>query len=344
VDRLDALRAFVLTVDLGSLAAAARRLRRSPAAITRAIASIEDRLGEEMLRRTTRSLRPTEAGEAYLVVARRVLADLDEADKNADVAKTAPEGALTVTAPLAFGAMYVRPLVETYLAAHEGVRVRLLLLDRIVHVVDEGIDVAVRIGALPDSALVAMGIGEVRRVLVASPRYLGQRGVPRAPADLAAHRCVSFSGVTPGDIWSFGASGGARSKQVKVRPALTVNLAEAAVAAAVADLGVTSVLSYQVAAELRTGRLVRLMRAFDPPPLPVQLVYTASSARSAKIRAFVELAAPRLRSALTEVIRSLGDERAAKGAKVSVVGSRRSGDPPRRDGLQRRSSLPQCDR
>ena len=212
MDRLDALRAFVLVVDLGSLSAAARSLQRSPAAITRAIASIETRLGAEMLRRTTRSLRLTEVGERYLAVARRVLAELDDAEKNESAEKTMPHGLLTVTAPLAFGAMHVRPLIEAYLAAYGEVRARLFLLDRVVNVVDEGVDVAVRVGELPDSALVAVGVGEVQRVVVASPAYLEQRGVPRVPTDLAGHRCISCSAVTPGETWAFGAGGGDRGK------------------------------------------------------------------------------------------------------------------------------------
>lgn len=307
MDRLDALRAFVLAVDLGSFAAAARALRRSPAAVTRAIASIEARMGTEMLRRTTRSLRLTEQGERYLTVARRVLADLDEAESSAAAAKTTPHGTLAVTAPVAFGAAHVRPVVEAYVAAYADVRARLVLLDRVVNVVDEGVDVAVRIGELPDSALVAVGVGHVRRVVVAGAGYVARRGAPRTPADLAAHRCVSLSAVTPSDTWTFGAAGGERGRQVKVRPILTVNVADAAIHAAAADLGVTCALSYQAAALLRSGRLVRVLRAFEPPPLPVQLVFPASSARAAKVRAFVGLAAPRLRGALTKIATSLGD-------------------------------------
>lgn len=316
MDRLDALRAFVLAVDLGSFAAAARALRRSPAAVTRAIASIEARVGAEMLRRTTRSLRLTEHGERYLAVARRVLADLDEAESHAAAAKATPHGTLVVTAPLAFGATHVRPVVEAFVVAYADVRARLVLLDRVVNVVDEGVDVAVRIGELPDSALVAVGVGHVRRVVVASAGYVARRGTPRTPAELAAHRCVSLASVTPSDTWTFGAGpGGDRGRQVKVRPVLTVNVADAAIHAAAADLGVACVLSYQAAALVRSGRLVRLLRAFEPAPLPVQLVYPASSARAAKVRAFVDLAAPRLRTALTKIATSLGDvvEDAARG-------------------------------
>jgi DNA-binding transcriptional LysR family regulator len=299
VDRLDAMQAFVVTVDRGSLSAAARVLRRSAASVTRAVASLEERLGAELLRRTTRSLKLTEAGERYLVVARRVLAELDEAEKTASATSASPQGVLTVTAPLSFGALHVQSIVDEYLAQYPDVRARLLLLDRVVDLVDEGVDVAVRIAHLPDSALVATAIGVVRRVVVASPAYLARHGRPGEPADLARHRCVSCSSVTPSDSWSFGPRReGERSKQVRVQPILTVNVADAAIGAAESGTGVTCALSYQVAESVRAGRLVVVLPAFEPAPLPVHLIYPASSASAAKVRAFVDLAGPRLRRIL----------------------------------------------
>jgi len=292
------MQAFVVSVDRGSLSAAARTLGRSAAAITRAVASLEERLGAELLRRTTRSLKLTEAGERYLAVARRVLAELEEAERSAGAARASPQGVLAVTAPLSFGSLYVRPILDEYLRQYPDVRARLLLLDRVVNVVDEGIDVAVRIGHLPDSALVATAIGAVRRVVVASPAYLARNGRPSTPADLATHRCISLSAVTPSDAWSFGARReGERSRQVRVHPVLTVNVADAAIAAAESGIGVTSTLSYQVAECVKAGRLVVLLAAFEPAPLPVHLIYPASAA-AAKVRAFVDLAAPRLRRIL----------------------------------------------
>jgi DNA-binding transcriptional LysR family regulator len=300
MDRFDSLRAFVVAVDRGSLSAAARSLGRSPASITRAIASIEERVGASLLRRTTRSLKLTEAGERYLGVARRVLADLDEAEKNAGSATAEPHGLLTVTAPLAFGSLHVRPILDAYLAAHADVRARFVLLDRVVSVVEEGIDVAVRIEHLPDSALVATAVGTVRRVVVASPEYLARRGRPRAPSDLPGHRCIASTAVTPNDTWTFGArAGGERAKQVRVTPTLSVNVADAAIRAAASGVGITCALSYQVAEHLGSGALVRLLQGFEPP-LPVHLAYPATSARTAKVRAFVEMAAPRLRAVLSE--------------------------------------------
>ena len=308
MDRLDSLRAFVVSVDRGSLSAAARAMARSPASITRAVASIEERLGTALLRRTTRSLKLTEAGERYLVVARRVLADLDEAERTASAGTGEPMGLLTVTAPLAFGALHVRPIVDAYLAAHGEVRARLLLLDRVVSVVDEGVDVAVRLAHLPDSALVATAVGTVRRVVVASREYIARHGRPKAPSDLAAHRCIASTAITPNDTWTFGTRReGERAKQVRVTPVFSVNVADAAIRAAMNGVGVTCALSYQVREHPGAGALVPLLAAFEPPPLPVHLVYPATSARTAKVRAFVELAAPRLRAVLGE----RGDRRVA---------------------------------
>jgi DNA-binding transcriptional LysR family regulator len=301
MDRLDSLRAFVVAVDRGSLSAAARVMARSPASVTRAISSIEERLGTALLQRTTRSLKLTEAGERYLVVARRVLADLDEAEQTAGAATSEPQGVLTVTAPLAFGSLHVRPLVESYLTAHADVRARLLLLDRVVSVVEEGVDVAVRIAHLPDSALVATAVGAVRRLVVASPEYLARHERPKSPSDLAGHRCIANTSITPSDSWTFGArTEGERAKQVRVNPVLSVNVADAAIRAAVSGAGITCALSYQVSEHLRSGALVLLLAAFEPPPLPVHLVCPATSARTAKVRAFVEMAAPRLRALLSE--------------------------------------------
>jgi DNA-binding transcriptional LysR family regulator len=298
MDRLDALRAFVLAVDRGSLSAAAQTLGRSSASVTRAIDSIEERLGVSVLRRTTRSLKLTEAGERYLVVARRVLSDLEEAEQSTSVVLDEPQGLLSVTAPVAFGSLHVRPIVDDYLGAHANVRARLALLDRVVGLVEEGVDVAVRIGHLPDSALVATTVGSVRRVAVASPGYLARHGRPKKPTDLAEHRCIASTAIMPHDVWSFGARSGKRGNRVTVRPVLSVNVAEAAIRSAVNGIGVTCALSYQVGEQLANGSLVRVLVAFEPPPVPVHLVYPAANARTAKLRAFVELAAPRLRSVL----------------------------------------------
>jgi DNA-binding transcriptional LysR family regulator len=318
MDRLDELRAFVVAVDRGGLSAAARALGRSPASITRAVASLEDRLHVPLLRRTTRSLKLTEAGERYIVVARRVLADLDEAEKATGEGNAAPQGLLTVTAPLAFGSLHVRPILDAFLAAHEGLRARLLLLDRVVSIVDEGVDVAIRIAHLPDSALVAIPVGTVRRVVVASPDYIARFGRPKDPGALAEHRCISSAAITPTDVWTFG---GRPGKRVTVRPILTANIAEAATRSAMNGLGITCAISYQVTAQLAMGTLVRVLAPYEPPPLPVHVVYPATSARTAKVRAFVAAAVPRLRAVL--------EERTADEAAPPTLTKRRE-EPPRR--------------
>ncbi|MFG1343414.1 LysR family transcriptional regulator [Xanthobacter autotrophicus DSM 431] len=299
MDRIDAMTAFVTALDEGSLARAARRLGRSPAAITRAVALLEERLGTRLLHRTTRALHLTQAGERYLASCRAILADLAEADLLASGERTEPRGLLSVTAPVTFGRLHVAPLVEELLEAHPSLEARVLLVDRVVNLIDEGHDAAVRIGPLPDSSLVAVRVGEVRRVVCASPAYLAARGTPQAPADLAGHRVISFSQITETASWAFaaGPSGGAR-KLVTVRPHFTVNGAEAAIAAAVRGRGVTRVLSYQVEEEVAEGRLVLLLEAFEGPRLPVHVVYPEARLPAAKLRAFVAFAVPRLRSRL----------------------------------------------
>jgi DNA-binding transcriptional LysR family regulator len=298
MDRLDAMHVFVTTVEAGGLSAAARKLGRSAPAVTRTVAALEQHLGVALLRRTTRGVSLTEGGERYLAACRRVLADIAEAEQLAAGAKSAARGGLAVTAPAAFGALHMRPLLDTYLAAHPEVTARLHLLDRVVNLVDEGIDVAVRIAFLPDSSLLSTRVGEVRRVVCASPDYCARRGRPKAPRDLAAHTCISFSGTTPTDTWTFAAGREGRPRHVKVRPVLTVNSAVAAIGSAVDGHGVTSVLSYQVAGELAEGRLVRLLPEHEPEPLPVHVVYPPASVATARVRAFIDLAVPRLRAIL----------------------------------------------
>jgi DNA-binding transcriptional LysR family regulator len=305
MDRLDCMQALVASVDHGSLSRAAHALGRSITAISRAVSALEERLGTTLLIRTTRALKLTEAGERYVAVCRSVLSELADAEERAGSAVAAPHGVLTVTAPVMFGALHVRPIVDAYLSAHPDVRVRLLLIDRVVNVLDEGIDAAVRIAHLPDSALVATSVGATHRVVCASPAYLARHGKPTEPRALADHRCISFTALTPSETWTFGAGPeGGRAKQVKVDPVLTVNTAEAAIASALDGQGVTCALSYQVAAPLRAGTLTALLTAYEPDSLPVHLVSAARAATSAKVRAFIDLAAPALRDALAPVTRA----------------------------------------
>ena len=295
MDRIDAMRAFVLAVDGGGLATAARRLGRSPAAVTRAIAFLEEQVGTRLLRRTTRSSSPTEAGERFLESCRRILADFDEAHALAAGEKSVPRGVLTVTAPAVFGRRHVRPVIDAFLDTHQTVQAKLLLLDRVVNLVDEGIDVALRIGHLPDSTLIATKVGRIRRVVCASPAFLAHAPAIERPEDLTTVPCIAFGQIADGQSWGFPAPQG--RAQVPIRTRLAVNSAEAAIDSALEGKGVTCVLSYQIAEHVRSGRLVVLLRDFEPPEMPVHLVYPEARLAAAKVRAFVDFAVPRLREA-----------------------------------------------
>jgi DNA-binding transcriptional LysR family regulator len=298
MDRLDAMRAFATSVDRGSLASAARSLGHSPATMTRAIAQLETGLGMRLLHRSTRSLRLTDFGASYLATCREVLGALDAVQRGAAAAQTQPSGLITITAPLMFGQLHLRPVVDAFLDANPAVRARLLLLDRVVNLVEEGIDVAVRIGHLPDSTLVASRLGDVRRMLCASPGYLARHGSPKAPAALREHACIMERDGGETEIWRF-----ASARSIAVRPRLVVNSAAAAVASAVAGHGITRVMSYQAAAAVATGDLVVLLAQHEPPPIPVSLVLPPGRAQSAKQRAFAAFAAPPLRRALVDAKR-----------------------------------------
>jgi DNA-binding transcriptional LysR family regulator len=296
MDRLDELAIFVAILDEGSLAAAGRRLRRSPPAITRALAGLEERVGARLLERTTRRSRPTEAGRRLAEHARQVLTGYDEAVREPVAA--AVRGVLRVTAPLVFGRRHVTPIVASFLDAYPGVRVELVLHDRNLDLIDDELDVAVRIGALGDSSLVARRVGEVRRVVVASPSYLAGRAPLRTPRDLLHHDIV-FTATRPGMLaWRFGAE----REVVRLVPRLIVNEVDAALLAVRAGRGVARALSYQVADDLTSGALVRLLPDREPPPLPVQLVVPSARHMSAKARSFVDHAARAL--ATLPVLRS----------------------------------------
>jgi DNA-binding transcriptional LysR family regulator len=288
MDRLDAIAVFVAVVDARSFAAAARKLRRSPAAVTRAIASLEARLGTRLLNRTTRSVSLTDAGQQYYVGARRVMEDFQQTELIAAGAQIAPQGTLRVTAPVVFGRLHVLPVVAAYLGAHRETDVQLMLSDSMINLVEEGIDVAVRIGALPDSTLIARRVSDVRLVVCASRDYIRRRGHPRRPADLADHDAV-VSSAHRNDRWIFHRKG--RDSTVTVRPRLTVNGAEAAMDAAAAGLGVARVLSYQLRPRLAAGALVSVLDEWEDRVRPVQVVVPAGRHMAVKVRAFVDLAA-----------------------------------------------------
>jgi DNA-binding transcriptional LysR family regulator len=286
MDRLDELAIFVAIVDAGSLVNAARRLRRSPPAVTRALGSLEDRIGLRLVDRTTRRLAPTEAGSALAERARALLANYEELLVGASEAPI--RGVLRITAPVQFGRRHVAPIVSAFLNEYPDVRVELSLNDRNLDLIEEGLDIAVRIGRLADSSLVARQVGSVRRVVVASPAYIALRGVPRTPGDLATHDTIFGMARSSAREWRFGPP--RRGSVVRLSPRLLVDDIEAQLQAARAGRGIARVLSYQVSDELVDGSLVRLLQGFEPEPLPVQLVTLSRSHMAPKVRAFLDSA------------------------------------------------------
>jgi len=290
MDRLDELAVFVAVLETGSLAGAARRLRRSPAAVTRTLAALEARIGARLVERTTRRLAVTDAGRRLTDEARALLAAYDAA--MIGEADGPLRGLLRISAPLVFGRRHVAPVLAAFLEAHPQISAELVLNDRNLDMVDAGLDVALRIGALSDSSLVTRRVGEVRRVVAASPAYLGRRGTPEHPADLADHEII-YSSTQPGPTeWRFEGPRGPQT--VRLRPRLMVNAVEPVVEAAVQGRGVTRVFSYQLADELADGRLVRLLGPYEPAPIPVQLVTVSARLMPPRVRAFLDFAAAEL--------------------------------------------------
>lgn len=292
MDRLREMEVFVAIVEVGSLAGAARRLNMSPPAVTRAVAALEGRLGARLLSRTTRSLSLTEPGKRFLETARRLLAELDHAEREITGAAATPSGHLTITASVSLGRMALTPIVGEFLATHPRITASLVLVDRVVNLVEEGIDAGIRIGELPDSTIVARRVGEVRRVVVASPAYLARRGEPQRPTDLKAHSIIGFTGLMPGREVTL-ASGG-KVLTVPVRPVLEVNDAAAALLAAEAGHGIASLYCYMAGDSIRAGRLRPVLATNWPACAPVQIVYPDARLLAAKVRAFVDWTAPRL--------------------------------------------------
>lgn len=294
MDRLHHMSVFVAVAEAESFAAAGRRLGMSPPAVTRAVSALEKRLGVRLLTRSTRLVRITEAGERYLEDCRRIIADADEADESVAGLNAAPRGHLSVTAPVLFGQLYVMRGIVEYLRRYTDVTARALFLDRVVNLVDEGLEVAVRIGDLPDSSLKAVRVGQVRRIVCAAPGYLAARGTPDHPEQLTQHTIISASGVTPSAEWRFQDAG--RPLQVRLQPRLVVTTNDGAIAATLAGLGITRLLSYQLARQLGAGDLKRILSDFELPPLPVHVVHREGRQSSAKVRAFVDLLVARLRA------------------------------------------------
>ena len=299
MDRLDAMRLFVAVGDAGSLSAAARRLKVPLPTVSRKLALLEEHLGVRLVVRTTRKFVLTDPGRTYLESCRRLLAEVEDAERMAAGEYEAPKGRLYVTAPIVFGRLHVLPIALAFLKAYPDVDLRLALLDRISDMIEEGIDVALRIAHLADSSLIAARVGAVKLVTCAAPAYLKANGTPRAPDELIQHACIAFSNFSATDRWSYRVDGEERLAAIRAR--LAVNTAEAAIDAAIAGIGITRVLSYQAAGAIKAGKLKLILRPFEPPEIPVSLVHPQARLTPPKVRAFLDFAAPRLRRRLESI-------------------------------------------
>lgn len=297
MDKFHLINVFVAVVETNGLAGAARKLNMSPPAVTRAVNELESHLGLRLLTRTTRTVRVTDAGERYVQDCRRILAEMQEADESVSGMHASPRGRLTVTAPVLFGGMYVTPIITEYLTRYPEVSASCLFLDRVVNLLDEGVDVAVRIGELPDSTMQAIRVGQVRRVICGAPDYLAKAGIPTAPDDLHKHTIVSASSVTPNPEWKLMEHGAPRSIRLQSRLITTTN--DSAIAAIMGGFGLARLLSYQVADHLRTGKLKTVLSDCEPAALPVHVVHREGRQAPQRVRAFLDLAIERLRQDAT---------------------------------------------
>jgi DNA-binding transcriptional LysR family regulator len=307
MDRFHELSVFIAVAEAGGFAKAANVLHSSPPAVTRAIAALEERLGVRLFNRTTRTVHLTEPGARFLEDARRVLGDLDAAEQDVRGEARLASGQLSITASVSFGRTVLQSIVADFTEAHPLVNVSMLLFDRVVDLVEEGFDLAVRIGHLPDSSLVSTQIGEVRRMLVASPDYLAKRGAPRQPRDLKTHTIITHTILLPGREWRYIDAG--RPARLALRSRIETNDVHTNIALAEQGKGITLVLSYMIADALKSGRLVPVLQSYSP--VPVHLIYAQRRIIAPKVRAFVDFVAPRLRSALVESVRGKGAKQVA---------------------------------
>jgi DNA-binding transcriptional LysR family regulator len=320
MDKLRAMELFAAIVEERSLTRAARRFRTSLPTVTRSLAALEATLGVRLINRTTRRLAPTEEGVQYYEHARRVLAEIAETESVLGERRRVPAGRVTVTAPVLFGRTYVAPLLVEFAAAHPDVSVQLWLLDRVVNLAEEGTDLAVRLGHLSESALMAVAVGETPRLVCASPAYLERRGTPQKPADLRQHSCLRFIDSGGGGQWAFAAHGRARrsraeSVRMDVSGSFATNHLETLLDACSAGLGLGQVLGYQAAERLRLGALVRVLRKFEPAPLPVHIVYQQARLLSVRLRLLIDFLTPRLRA------RALAWSPDVRGTDIQLVSS-----------------------
>ncbi|HUB15060.1 MAG TPA: LysR family transcriptional regulator [Acetobacteraceae bacterium] len=316
MDRIDAMKVFVAALDEGSLAGAGRKLGRSPAAVSRAIAFLEAHVGTELLHRTTRSIKMSDAGKHYAVACRRVLNDLEEAAVLASSERSAPRGTLALTAPLLSEELVLRPIIDAFIDAYPEVSARLDLTDRPVNLIDAGFDLALRIGNLADSTLVAIRLGEVRRVVVAAPGYLAQHPRIEEPGELSRHQIIAIAQYGQ-DSWSFlPSSGSVIPRTIQLAPRLVINASREALSFAVNGRGITRALSYQVADMVREGALEIILADHEPPPLPVHLISPHGRLSVPKVRAFVDFAVPRLRSHFAHLAKDVSEQ----GGIVTITG------------------------
>ncbi|MGB2930934.1 MAG: LysR family transcriptional regulator [Methyloceanibacter sp.] len=294
MDRLTAINVFVAIVEAGSLSAAGRRLGMPLTTVSRQLSALEEQVGVRLVTRTTRRLTLTEPGRDYLDSCRRIVAELEAAELRLAGGHLEPAGELALTAPIVFGRLHLLPIVTEFLATFPRVTARLFLVDRVVDLIEEGLDVSLRIGALPSSSLMAARVGSIRYVTCASPDYLARRGVPSLPQELARHDCISLTALSSAERWSF--AGPKAQRQVLLHPRLTVNMAEAAIDAAVAGLGVARILSYQVTRHLADGSLRLILEAFEPEAMPISILHREDRLPQAKVQSFVGFAVPRLRA------------------------------------------------
>jgi DNA-binding transcriptional LysR family regulator len=300
MDRLDAMSVLVAVVETGSFSAAGRKLGVPLPTISRKVSELESHLKTQLLIRTTRRLTLTDAGAAYVTASKRILEQVAEAERAASGEYTAPRGDLVVTAPIVFGRLQVLPAITEFLKSYPEIDVRLLSADRNVHLIDDHVDVAVRIGTLADSSMVATRVGAVRWVVCASPAYLAATGTPKVPEDLSALACISFDALTSATAWSFAAGKARTEHTVPIHPRLAVNTAETAIDAAIAGIGVTRVLSYQAANAVADGKLKIVLADYEPDPRPVNLVYLEQNLLPRKTRAFLDFVAPRIRESVAK--------------------------------------------
>jgi DNA-binding transcriptional LysR family regulator len=296
MDRLKAIETLIAAIDGGSLSAASRSLGVPLPTVSRKVSELEAHLGAHIVVRTSRKLLLTDAGNAFVQAGRQILSNLEEAERAASGEYQTPRGELLITAPIMFGKLHIFPVVLEFLRAYPEVNVRVFLSDNVVDMIDNHVDLAARLGRLPDSSLVALPVGEVRWITCASPGYLAQHGTPQTPAELVNHDCLAFEGLQTSRSWAFGLSGD--NSTIFIRPRMGVNTADALIEAAAAGLGVARMTSYQAAAALREGKLVKILCAYEPETIPVHLVHTGPLLMPLKLRAFLDFARPRVKEAL----------------------------------------------